>query len=71
MVLDGRSREANEQAVLRQIKRDGGASIFWITAYPKRALATQRLQDRGDIIRHKKGKYDLYPWCVFSIKGKQ
>ena len=60
-----------EQQVLTRIKRDGGASIFWITGNRLIASATQRLEERGTIIRNRKSKHDLYPWCVFEIRGEQ
>ena len=55
-----------ENQVINQVKKYGGASIFWITENQCRAWATQRLEDAGKIIRQK----DQYPWCAFKIKGK-
>lgn len=64
-------RTRYERQVLERIKRDGGASIFWITSNRLIASATQRLEERGTIIRKRKSKYDKYPWCVYAISGEQ
>jgi len=62
--LDLRTRDGQEQHVLRQIREHGGFTIFWATKNQKRANAAQRLHDSGKII----DMGGQYPWCKYRIE---
>jgi hypothetical protein len=62
-----KTREKIDKETLDYIREHKGASIFWITDTQYRAASVTRLEETGKIIRQKDNKYDLYPWCVFTI----
>jgi len=49
--VDLRTREGQEADVLREVRENGGFSVFWATETEKRAHAIERLQARGVIVR--------------------
>ena len=61
--MDGRTREAFEAEVLKQVRDYHGFSIFWITANRQLAAAGTRLVDSGTIEVTPKG----YPWSDAKI----
>lgn len=63
MTIDERTKEGQEHAVMRQVRKHGGFSVFWATEHQKRAHAIERLQARGALIR----TGGAYPWCEYRI----
>lgn len=61
--LDLRTREGQEELVLRQLREHGGFSIFWVTDNQKRACAAQRLRDSKRIIPLD----SQYPFCKYVV----
>jgi hypothetical protein len=61
--IDCRTKEGQEAAVLAQVEKHGGFSVFWVTENQKRAHAAERLQDRGAIIRDG----GAFPWCAYEV----
>ena len=67
-MIDGRTRKGYEQSVLNQVRKEGGFSVFWVTACQARAHAAHRLIKRGVIERYKSGYLpDRYPWHSMRI----
>ena len=60
----------NRQEIIDQIREDGGASVFWITANQRRAAIVTDLEESGAIVRKRRNKLDRYPWCVFEVVEK-
>lgn len=52
---------------LAQVRRDGGASYFWITETQARAKRFDSWTKAGVLIRRKDDAGDSYPWCVYEV----
>jgi len=61
--MDLRTREGQEAAVLDQVQRLGGFTVFWATEHQKRSCAVDRLEQRGAIKRCTAA----YPWCGYVL----
>jgi hypothetical protein len=66
MIIDGRTREGKEHDVIKQVRENGGFSIFWVTDHQSRACAATRLVDNGTLKEPKSGKGE-YPWCAWEL----
>lgn len=64
---NGRTKEGQENIVLREIKANGGFTIFWATDNQRRAKTVDWLIESGKIIRGK----DVYPWCSYKINQRR
>lgn len=65
---DERTKEGQEELVLRQVRNHGGFSIFWVTENQKRACAASRLVERGVLVADKECSF---PWHSYKVKGEQ
>lgn len=63
LAADLRTKIGQELSVIKQIRDDGGFSIFWATETQRRACAIERLQKRGEI-RRVGGDY---PFCKYEL----
>jgi hypothetical protein len=54
--------------VIRQVKKNGGFSVFWATERLDRARVITQLESDG-IIQRKKGRgFGEFPWCGYKVQ---
>jgi hypothetical protein len=53
--MDKRTQEGQEEIIIDYVKRNGGFTIFWVTANKKRAHAAMRLEQSGRLIKTRLG----------------
>lgn len=63
--VESRRGETPEAEVLRQVRKFGGFSVFWITANRKRAAAGDSLRRTGAILPAE--SRSPFPWCSWRV----
>ena len=57
--------------VLRQVKENGGFSVFWATERLDRAKVICELEKAGIISRKPGEEFGEFPWCGYVLRSEQ